>query len=237
MPIITIEGRVGAGAPDLGKLVARELGIDFVDRMVLAQIARRVNAAMRDDAEQEHRGHSLVNRLAIRIQHSLERSTFAGIGGEPYFGPGVENLISRQYREYKDEPRTAEEERDDERFIATTSEVIQEIADQGNIVILSRGGAAILRHRADVLRVGLIARAEDRAARVVERGHISEQEALDFIAHSDAAQHRYFQKAFGTNPFDPFLYHFTFNTSDVSIEFAARITVIAAKSLDEERAL
>ena len=115
--------------------------------------------------------------------------------------------------------------------------MIREIADQGNIVILSRGGSAILHDRPDVLRVGLIAREEDRAARGVKRGHISEEEAQDFISHSDDAQRRYFQKAFGTDPFDPFLYHFTFNTSDVTIEFAARITVIAAQSLDKDGAL
>ena len=237
MPIITVEGRVGAGAPDLGRLVARELEIDFVDRLILAQIARRVNATMRALVDQERRVPSLVNRLALRVQRVLERSAVAGMGGDPYFGPGVEDLISRQYSEYEEEPHTTAEEIDDERFIATTREVIEDVAEQGNIVILSRGGAAILRERSDVLRVGVVGRMEDRAERVAERENVTIEEARDFITHSDTAQHRYFEKAFGASPIDPFLYHFMFNTSDVSIEYAVKATVQAAKTLDENNKL
>ena len=234
MAIITVEGRVGAGAPDLGRLVARELEIDFVDRLILAQIARRVNATMRALVDQERRVPSLVNRLALRVQRVLERSAVAGMGGDPYFGPGVEDLISRQYSEYEEEPHTSAEEVDDERFIQTTREVIQDIAEQGNIVILSRGGAAILRDNPKVLRVGVVGRMEDRARNVAERESISMDEARDFITHSDAAQHRYFEKAFQSSPIDPFLYHFMFNTSDVTISYAARMTVLAAQSLDDD---
>ena len=39
MTIITIEGRVGAGAYLLSRAVALEMGIDFVDRLVLADVA------------------------------------------------------------------------------------------------------------------------------------------------------------------------------------------------------
>ena len=189
---------------------------------------------MRALVDQERRVPSLVNRLALRVQRVLERSAVAGMGGDPYFGPGVEDLISRQYSEYEDEPHTTAEEVDDDRFIATTREVIEDVADQGNIVILSRGGAAILRERNDVVRVGVVGRMEDRAKRVSERESISMDEARDFITHSDAAQHRYFEKAFGTSPIDPFLYHFMFNTSDVTISYAARATVLAAESLDDD---
>ena len=234
MPIITVEGRVGAGAPDLGRLVARELEIDFVDRLILAQVARGVNATMRALVDQERRVPSLVNRLALRVQRVLERSAVAGMGGDPYFGPGVEDLISRQYSEYEEEPHTTAEEVNDERFIATTREVINDIADQGNIVILSRGGAAILNERKDVLRVGVVGRMDDRARRVAERENITLDEASKFIAHSDNAQHRYFEKAFGASPIDPFLYHFMWNTSDVSIEYAVKVTAEAAKNLNDD---
>ena len=232
MPTITVEGRVGAGAPDLGRRVARELGIDFVDRLILAQIARRVNATMRALVDQERRVPSLANRLAMRVQRVLERSAVAGMGGDPYFGPGVEDLISRQYSEYEEEPHTTAEEVDDERFIKTTREVIEDIADQDNIVILSRGGAAILRENPKVLRVGVVARMEDRAERVAERESIGIDDARDFISHSDAAQHRYFEKAFDSSPIDPFLYHFMWNTSDVSIDYAVRVTVDAAREME-----
>ncbi len=232
MPIITVEGRVGAGAPGLGRLVARELEIDFVDRLILAQIARRVNATMRALVDQERRVPSLVDRLAMRVQRVLERSAVAGMGGDPYFGPGVEDLISRQYSEYEETPDTTAEEIDDKRFIDTTREVIKDIAEQDDIVILSRGGAAILRDDPRVLRVGVVARMEDRVQRVSERENISIDEARDFIEHSDIAQHRYFEKAFDSSPIDPFLYHFMWNTSDVGLDFAAKLTVDSVRVME-----
>ena len=38
MPVVAIEGRAGSLAPELGHLVADELKIDFVDRLLLAEI-------------------------------------------------------------------------------------------------------------------------------------------------------------------------------------------------------
>lgn len=233
MAIIALEGRVGAGAPELGRIVARELDIDFVDRLILAEVAKKVNATMRALVDQERRVPSLIDRLAMRVQRVLERSAVAGMGGDPYFGPGVEDLISRQYTHYEEEPHTTAEEVDDQRFIDTTREVITDIAEQGNVLILSRGGSAILRDRPDVLRVGVVARREDRIARVATRENISREEAEEFIDHSDNAQHRYFEKAFDSSPIDPFLYHFMWNTSDVGVSFAAEITMNAVRSMDD----
>ena len=99
MTVITIEGRVGAGAPDIGRLVARELGLDFVDRLILAEIARRVGSTVGALATQEKRTPSFVNRLAQSVQRMLHRSAVAGMGGDPYFGPGVEHLLARPYSE------------------------------------------------------------------------------------------------------------------------------------------
>ena len=233
MAIVTVEGRVGAGAPELGRKVARELDIDFVDRLILAEVAKKVNATMRALVDQERRVPSLIDRLAMRVQRVLERSAVAGMGGDPYFGPGVEDLISRQYTQYEEEPHTTAEEVDDQRFIETTREVIADIAEQGNVLILSRGGGAILRGRNDVLRVGVVARRDDRVERVSTREGITHQEAEEFIEHSDIAQHRYFEKAFDSSPIDPFLYHFMWNTSDVGIDFASEITIDAVRSMDD----
>ena len=44
MTVIAIEGRAGSGVVDVTRVVARELDLDFVDRLLLAEIARRVGA-------------------------------------------------------------------------------------------------------------------------------------------------------------------------------------------------
>jgi cytidylate kinase len=163
----------------------------------------------------------------------LHRSAVAGMGGDPYFGPGIEHLLARPYRELEEAPATSGEEVDEQRFITTTAEVIRDLAAVGNCVVLSRGAAAILRDRPDVLRVGVISRMEDRVKRIMARERLGEAEAREFIKHSDAAQHRYFEKAFKSSPIDPFLYHFMWNMSDVSVEYAAQVTVDAAKVMSD----
>ncbi len=230
---VTIEGRAGGGAPDIGRIVARELGFDFVDRLLLADIAKKVGATVGALAEHERRVPTNASKLAQAVQRMLHRSAVAGMGGDPYFGPGIETLLSRPYRELEEPPATTAEEVNEQHFIATTAEVVRDLAEVGNCVILSRGGAAILRDKPNVLRVGVISRMEDRVKRIMARERLDAQKAAEFIRHSDAAQHRYFERAFKSSPLDPFLYHFMWNASDVSIEYAAQVTIDAAKVMRE----
>ncbi|MEE8046784.1 MAG: cytidylate kinase-like family protein [Dehalococcoidia bacterium] len=235
MSVITIEGRLGAGGPDLGRMVAKELGVDFVDRLMLADIAKRVGATVTALADQESRVPSLANRFAQAIQRMLHRSAVAGMGGDPYFGPGIEQLLARPYSEMEEAPHTSAEEVDEQHFIDTAKEVIKDLAEIGSVVLLGRGGAAILQDNPVVLRVGVVAKMEDRVMRVQQQMRLETTEAAEsLIEHADLAQHRYFERAFDSSPIDPFLYHFMWNTSDVSLDYAAQVTVDAAKVMSEK---
>ncbi|MFW6195503.1 MAG: AAA family ATPase [Chloroflexota bacterium] len=235
MSVVTIEGSVGSGAPDVGRIVAREQGLDFVDRLLLSEIARRVGSTVEALHESERRAPTRVERFAQLVQRMLERSSVAGSGGDPYFGPGIETLLARPYRELEDPSSGSSQALDEQRFISTTSEVIRDIAEAGNVVILSRGGGAILRDKPGVLRVGLVGQKEDRARRLMQRDQLgSLDEAMKLIEQSDKAQTRYFQKAFGCSPTDPFLYHVMWNTSEVSIEYAAAMISDATRKMAEQ---
>jgi len=157
------------------------------------------------------------------------------MGGDPYFGPGIEQLLARPYNEMEDPPHTSAEEVDEQHFIDTASEVINDLAEIGNVVLLGRGAAAILHDTPSVLRVGVVAKMDDRVTRVQQQMRLeTPEQAESLIEHTDLAQHRYFERAFDSSPIDPFLYHFMWNTSDVSIEYAAQVTVDAAKVMSEK---
>jgi cytidylate kinase len=235
LTVITIEGRLGAGGPDLGRMVAKEMDLDFVDRLMLADIAKKVGSTVNALADQESRIPSLANRFAQAIQRMLHRSAVAGMGGDPYFGPGIEQLLARPYSEMEEAPHTSAEEVDEQHFIDTAAEVINDLASIGNVVILGRGGAAILRDNPLVIRVGVVAKMEDRITRVRQQMRLeTAEQAESLIEHADLAQHRYFERAFDSSPIDPFLYHFMWNTSDVSLEYAEQVTVDAAKVMSEK---
>ncbi len=235
MSVITIEGRIGAGAPILGRIVAKEMNLDFVDRLMLADIAKRVGTTVSALADQERRVPTVANRFAQAIQRTLQRSAVAGMGGDPYFGPGIEQLLARPYSQMERSPATTAKEVDEQRFIETAREVIRDLAEIDNVVLLGRGGAAILQDNQSVLRVGMVAKMEDRVTRVQQQMRLGNRdEAEQIIVQADMAQHRYFEKAFDSNPIDPFLYHFMWNTSGVSVEYAAQITVDAAKVMSKK---
>lgn len=237
MTVIAIEGRVGSGVVDVGRAVAREMDLDFVDRLLLAEIARRVGATVEAVHDTTLRTPGRGERIVGLVQRMLERSSVAGTGGDPYFGPGADTLIARPYAEMAESPATSAQEVDERHFISTTAEVIRDVAEAGNAVIVSRGCAAILRDRTEVLRVGLVARTSDRARRVLARFQLDDLEAAeDYVEHSDAAQARYFRRAFGTNPVDPFLYHVMWNLSEVSDDWAVARIMDASRAL-AERAL
>ncbi len=235
MSVITIEGRLGAGGPDLGRMVAKDMDLDFIDRLMLADIAKRVGATVSALADQETRVPTLANRFAQTIQRMLHRSAVAGMGGDPYFGPGIEQLLARPYSEMEEPPHTTAEEVDEQHFIDTANEVINDLAEIGSVVLLGRGGAAILHDNPQVLRVGVVAKMEDRVTRVQQQMRLdTPEQAEQLIARTDLAQHRYFEKAFESSPIDPFLYHFMWNTSDVSLDYAAQVTIDAAKVMSEK---
>lgn len=233
MTVITIEGRAGSGAPEIGRLVAKEMGLDYVDRLLLAQIAKRVGSTVEALVENERRAPGIVDRFARLIQRMLERSAVAGTGGDPYFGPGVEVLLSRPYREIEEPVVTAAHQLGEKEFIQTTREVIRDLAEIGNVVILSRGGGAILRDKPSVLRVGVVGYFDDRARRIMLREHLDLDRAKTFVEESDKAQGKYFQDAFSTTPIDPFLYHVMWNTSEVGLEYAAQIIVEMSRAMSD----
>jgi cytidylate kinase len=232
MTVIAIEGRAGSGVVDVARVVARELDLDFVDRLLLAEIARRVGATVEAVQDSTLRLPGRGERIIGLVQRMLERSSVGGAGGDPYFGPGVDTLIARPYAEMNDSPISSGQELDEQHFIETTAEVIRDVAQADNAVIVSRGAVAILRHSPDVLRVGLVANHSDRSRRILSRLQFEDMETAEqYVSQSDTAQARYFERAFGTNPLDPFLYHVMWNLSEVSDDWAAARIIDASGAI------
>jgi cytidylate kinase len=87
MPVITITGPVGSGATEVGQLVAQQLNLNHVDRLVLSQAAKLVHAPVGALLDKEQRLNRFGGRLAYFLQTMLERSALYADAGEPYFAP------------------------------------------------------------------------------------------------------------------------------------------------------
>jgi cytidylate kinase len=92
-------------------------------------------------------------------------------------------------------------------------QVVTELADEGQVVILGRGGQAILHGRADVLSVLLVAPKEPRAARLASHHGISMRAALAQVHASDRYRRQYLKHNYQIRWDDPEYYDLILNTA------------------------
>ncbi len=231
MPVITVTGFVGSGTAEIGTEVAQSLGIDYVDRLILAQAAEKMGTTVEEVEERTEHPPTLGDRVAGFMRNVLERSAMAGGGADPYFGGGLDALLVREYRDLPPEGGLVDDSLSDAHLAEVTSAVINEIAASGSMVIAGRGANVILADRPGVLHVALVSELERRIERIVEREKLDRAGAEQFVAENDKARNAYFKRFFGVKPNDPSHYHVMVNTDWLEIHEAAELIVLAASKL------
>ena len=231
MPTIAFEGRHCSGQRDPGRLVAKELGFDFVDRIMLAEIAKKVGSTVEAVSMRKLKKPSIIDMFAKGINQILNSSPTVGVGGDPYFGPGIENAMSKEFYELDETIIKNPEDLDYKRMIEATKEVIKDISDLGKVLVISRGASAILKDKENVLRVFFSANEDERISRAKKMHNLeSDAEAIDLLKHADHAQDEYFKKAFNLDFNDKSMYHLTLNTSNLTPEECSSIILNLSKN-------
>lgn len=228
MTVITINGQIGSGGPEIGAAVAQRLHMDYIDRLILAEAAKRLSATVEALAQREQRTLTLNERIVRFLQTLMERSAAAGAGGDPYFGGGVGILLGQEYQEAVKEPITRADQLRDQQFIDTTKAVIQELARAGNAVIIGRASNLILKGSPGTLHVGLISTLESRVKVTANREGVSPHEAERITNEAERARVAYFRRFFRASPDDPASFHLMLNTHLLDPEQAASVIAQAA---------
>jgi len=230
MPTIAFEGRHCSGQRDPGRLVAKELGFDFIDRIMLAEIAKKVGSTVEAVSMRKLKKPSIIDMFAKGINQILNSSPTVGVGGDPYFGPGIENAMSKEFYELDETIIKNPEDLDYKRMIEATKEVIKDISDLGKVLVISRGASAILKDKENVLRVFFSANEDERISRAKKMHNLeSDAVAIDLLKHADHAQDEYFKKAFNLDFNDQSMYHLTLNTSNLTPEECSSIILNLSK--------
>lgn len=236
MAVITMGGLSGGGARALGPLVAEKIGADYVDRLILANVARHVGATVEALHQREERPPTRGERFTRILQRILERSAVTGAGGDPYFGLGVSTYLTEEYEDLPQPTVTRGHEIEDEKYFEGVRRVMRDLAAQGNVVFVGRGGHFILSDVPGVLRVGVVARLEDRIETIMARERLSRDDAAITIAARDSARNAYFKTHFDADaPDDPEQYHLTINTSEIDLQYAAELVIEAVSALEDDR--
>ena len=205
MSLVTIRGQLGSGAPEIGRLVAGRLNIDYVDREIMAEVAARLNRQEQDVTEKEMPPSSLFGRIA----RALERGYSSEIGFEGAYMPIWQIPL------------------DDTRYLNTLESVIRELARSHSLVIQGRGSQFILRDYSRALHVLVTAPPEARMKRVMENLKLNQETAKREIARFDSGSREFIKRYFKAEVWDPVYYDLVVNTEHLSFQAAASIIIDA----------
>jgi cytidylate kinase len=203
MAVITISRELGSEGDKIADLLCQELGYRRVDKAMLTQIAREAGVDVEAVLAVE-RGFAKKARL---------------------ISDQMTSLYSRQPTVFEGQAAL-----DDQTYERVVRKTMEQFAEQGDAIIVGRGGQMVLGDWPTTLHVRLYAVLEVRVQRLMQRLDISEQEAKRRIAESDEQKRQYIRRMHNkANWKDPKYYDLTINTGLISPRIAAQIIILAAK--------
>ncbi len=205
MPVVTIRGRLGSGAPEVGKLVAGQLHIDYIDREIINEVAARLNLEEQEIIRKE----MPPARLQERIAEALARGYSIGDG------------IQGAYLPFSQIPL------DDSSYLDALTSLIKELAQGYSAVIYGRGSQFILKGHPQTIHVSMVAPSAVRLKRVMETLKLSEEKAKQEMQRFDNAAREFLKRYFGAEMEDPTKYDLVINTEHFSYASAASLIIQA----------
>lgn len=222
MSVITISRQYGSGGDEIAAQVCEQLGYKYFDKQLMSKIASEVSLAevqMSDISEDSYKSRNFLERLLVpssRVKTAEIRSwTRDTSGGRSVL---VESL---------DEEATIN-------LVRATVEAVYKLDD---IVIMGRGGQAILQNKPGVLHVRIEAPQEKRIHDIQQQEQLGEVEARDLINEKDKAAETYLRRFHSVNWNNPLLYHLVLNTGKFEIRAAVQLICEAVKHLEPITAL
>lgn len=196
MGVITISRQFGAGGKTIGSIVAEALGYNLYDDEIIQEVAEKAKVS-------KHWVESVEEEAGGKFQRFIS-------------GIVPKNLIERILDSeggYIDE----------EIYIELLYKVITRIADEGNAVIIGRGGQYILEDFENTYHVLLIADKPDRIKFMETHYELSPGEALKIVTANEKRRANLYRK-FGKEGYDNHVhYNMVINTSELPIQKASNL--------------
>jgi len=187
--VISISRMLGSGGAYIGQALARRLNINYLDREILSQAAKKFSIPEKELEAYEEKTES--------FWQIMQRSIF----GNPYiytpptlYLPTGRNLFNVE------------------------AEIITRAAKERSAVIVGRCASCILRDRPNHVSVFLHSNVDFRKDRVREIYKLSEKEALNMIAKIDAERARYYNEFAGGEWTDATRYHLAIDTGQMGVD-------------------
>jgi cytidylate kinase len=207
MSVVTIRGQLGSGAPEIGKLIASNLKVDYVDREIIASVADKINWPVDKISNKEKPPGSLFGRIVEALGKGYAVSASASSA----------NTFSTAYMPDWELPLS------DDTYKKGLESVVKELAREQSIVIRGRGSQFILKESPNSFHFLVVAPLEIRVKRVMESNNLSEDSAKKEIEQFDSSRREFTKRYFSTNLEDPVNYDLVINTRLLSYKEASSI--------------
>lgn len=218
MSVITIGGLSGGGGRKIGPLLAKDLNFDYVDRLILTNASKSINASVNAVTQIEERPKTFGERFSAKLQKILDTAAITSSNIDPYFGPYLTSYLTEEFENVNSKTFLENPHEIDEHMLfESINKTIHELSESGDIILVGRGAHILLKDNPKALRVGIISNWEDRINNIMEREKIDKKTAEEKILNRDQSRRDYFKRFFEIdNPDDPKHYHIVINASDMS---------------------
>ena len=195
MGVITISRQYGAGGKTLGQMVANSLGYTCIDNEIIQMVADKARSA----------SHSLA---------AIEKEA----GGR--FLRFISGLVPKRKT---NKVLGQELDRFDEAvYVDLLHKVITRIAQEGNAVIVGRGGQFVLKDLKNAIHILLVAELHQRIQFITQKYDLTPPQATQVVKQSDKRRLNLYKKMGREECDQPQHYQMVLNMSRLSLEDACR---------------
>ncbi|MDX9953681.1 MAG: cytidylate kinase-like family protein, partial [Anaerolineae bacterium] len=192
--VITISRQLGSQGSYIAAAIAQKLNLRYLDREILHRVAEMAgypDAEMVAQLEARERVPGLLGRILATLETipPVPAVPSATMREGYVYDEFVAMLMQRENidREQALLQLATQRQRAELAggYADLVRQVILEYAQAGDVIIVGRGGQAILRDMSGVLHVKVVGSEEMRTRRLMQRMGVDEKEALRQIHHSD----------------------------------------------------
>lgn len=194
MAVITISRQFGAGGRTFGNMLSKELGYKFLDDVIIYEISKEAKVSSKCVKSIEREAGSKLSRL------------MSGLVASDYIKRviGEKGFI------------------DEEIYVQILKDVMNKFVQEGDVILLGRGGQYILKDLEDSYHVFLVADMPHRIQFMRQYYNMTDAEAEQAVLIGEKKRANFFKK-FGKEDYDqPYHYDIVLNMSKMSLEDAVR---------------
>ncbi|MEA3310201.1 MAG: cytidylate kinase-like family protein [Chloroflexota bacterium] len=216
MSVITISRQCGSGGDEIARFITQSLDYRYFDKNLMAQVASQIGYPQEkvvDFPETNYRTRGFFERLLDNPRIIAEIETW-----QP-------NTAGAQ--------RITVAELDEQQCIQLVQSCIYAAAQLDRVIILGRGGQAVLKDQPGVLHVRVEAPLAKRIMRIQETENLSLSAAKEWALTHDKFAAAYLKRFYHLDWSDPLHYHLVLNTGHWEIKTAAQLVISALNHLNQ----